>query len=404
MRKIFLTFLITLVLINYACEADSRASKSQNISYFEKETKIEKIPSRIKIILENSKEVTLNFTQDSLLILNTRDGYQKHFYVKKIRISSSNIYINDSIYIDNITSLHSNENDVDFTIEDSAYKGKLYVYFDKDFKVLLEMPLLEYIKGLINGEMPQTFEKDYILIQTILSYTYFLYKYLYNKKKGLEYTPLISELEQKFIYKKVDRMSGHIEKVYGYILTYNRTVFPPFYHSTCGGMTDSAYETFKDERWLNILPLKGGIKCNFCENSPHYRWKFKMDRVTVKKLFYPQCNNEISIVRKEITSWGNITKIELYCNDILQKIYNVFDFRTKTGRRRLKSYNFVVEKKGEDFVFSGRGFGHRVGLCQYGANEMLRLGYSYQEILNYYYPGSRLIKLEDVGDTLVFPQ
>ncbi len=269
-------------------------------------------------------------------------------------------------------------------------------------KVIRQISVLDYIKGVINGEMPKMFQKEYAKVQTVLSYTYFIFKYLYNKKMGLEYIPDSSELEQKYIYEKNSAYSQQIEEVFGTIITYNGKVFPPFYHSTCGGVTDNAYETFEDSRWKDINPLQGGVKCSFCSKSPHFLWYLYRSKEQMKKTFHVNCKDGLKILPEKKSTYGNIVKIGIYCGGALQRTLNIFSFRDRMSRFEFKSYSFDIEQDNNNFVFSGKGFGHRVGLCQYGANEMIRLGYSYIDVLKYYYPGITIVRIEKVWESLRF--
>ena len=72
------------------------------------------------------------------------------------------------------------------------------------------------------------------------------------------------------------------------------------------------------------------------------------------------------------------------------------DLRRILGYSKIRSTQFHIESIGREVVFTGKGAGHAVGLCQWGAKEMAELGYRYQSILEYYYPGTDLLPYKDV--------
>ncbi len=127
-----------------------------------------------------------------------------------------------------------------------------------------------------------------------------------------------------------------------------------------------------------------------------------IDSKSIKDIFSIKCKDNILLVPDEITKWGNIIKINIYCDNVFLKTLNIFDFRTRLGRMKFKSYKFEIHQKEQGFFFTGSGFGHRVGLCQYGANEMIKAGYSYKDVLNYYFPDVDILKLQDIWNNITF--
>ena len=180
---------------------------------------------------------------------------------------------------------------------------------------------------------------------------------------------------------------------YGEILRYKGKVFPAYFHATCGGVTENASELWK----IDIEPLKGERLCSFCLNSPHYYWKATMDLKTIQKKlggFYKAKGDLGNIVVAERTSTGRVRTLGL--KDEKGESFNISakDFRSLLGPDFIRSTNFSMILDQDRVIFSGKGWGHGVGLCQWGAYGMSRQGYNYKQILEFYYPGAEIIKIQ----------
>lgn len=395
-KIIFYFCFFAVIFIAIGCNADGGiykvADRKNPPDYI-----LQKPPLTVKILLATNNNIKLRFNGKTQF--TTDNNIQLSF--ENINVENGAFY-GDGKYFPFINYL-SSVNECSFFLDGKPYKGKIHISINENntTKVILEISVKEYIKGVVIGEMPKIFHPSFAQVQAVLAYTYFIYKYLYYKNMGLEYIPVITHMEQRYVYKENPLIDENIKRVNGIIIMHKGKIFPAFYHSTCGGVTDNAYETFEDMRWRDVESLRGGIKCPFCNSSPHYLWNTGMGKKEMEKLFNIHCNGNLTISPVKKTTYGNIVKVGLFCDNLLQKTINAFEFRNRVGEFQLKSYNFKVEQNENNFAFSGSGFGHRVGLCQYGANEMIKLGYSYSDILKYYYPGITVVKIEEVWTKIV---
>ncbi len=99
----------------------------------------------------------------------------------------------------------------------------------------------------------------------------------------------------------------------------------------------------------------------------------------------------ISVEERNVS--GRIRSLRLEDDKGESAVVSAKDFRQMMGPDVVRSTNFTIVVKGAKVVFSGKGWGHGVGLCQWGAFGMSRKGYDYKEILAFYYPGSRVTKI-----------
>jgi stage II sporulation protein D len=172
------------------------------------------------------------------------------------------------------------------------------------------------------------------------------------------------------------------------ILTFEAQPIAAYYSSTCGGTTaDDAgvWASEKDQPYL-----KSVNDGSFCSASPHSRWRARIAADSLHQVWQRRLGEPIqSISTTKKGSDGRVRELALLGNSL--HLVSGEDFRVVTcralGWNTLKSTAFDLRIEKKVYIFTGRGLGHGLGLCQYGAMEMARQGYSYREILRHYFPG-----------------
>jgi len=245
--------------------------------------------------------------------------------------------------------------------------------------------LEDYIKGISVRETSHYRPAESLKAEVIVFRTFALYKMQENKQKDFDLTSDI--YSQVYGGKGAERyrINKAVDETRGLVLTYQAKIILSFYHATCGGYTEDASLLWD----IDMLPLKG-VPCNFCQDSPHFKWHNVLSQEEVK-----------NILVKAGYGIGNIKEILILGRDKSNRITNLKiltekknieisakDFRNLLGPNIIKSTNFNVRVVEEDVVFEGFGWGHGVGLCQWGAYFMAKQGYDYKQILEYYYPAA----------------
>jgi stage II sporulation protein D len=184
------------------------------------------------------------------------------------------------------------------------------------------------------------------------------------------------------------RTNKAVEETKGMVLTYKGNIFPTYYHATCAGKTEDASILWD----IDIAPLKG-ITCNFCKDSPHFRWHAVLPlgeiEDKINRAGYKIKNiKDILILNRDASS--RITNLQIITNQNDKEI-SAKDFRNAIGPNLIRSTNFNLRVVNRDAVFEGLGWGHGVGMCQWGAYFMAKQGYTFEQILQYYYPGCQLL-------------
>ncbi len=269
-----------------------------------------------------------------------------------------------------------------FTLGARTYRGRLRVEAegDEEVKAFNLVAPEQYLRSVVGSEMYSAWPMDALMAQAVAARTYMIYT---QQTKGY-LGPL--DMAYKGVSAESRSCDLAVRLTEGIVLTYRGRLFSAYFHSTCGGHTVSASKVFGDEP---IGPLSG-VPGGWCEQSPAYRWTVALPAERIGKAL---ASAKIGTVRS-LRPLG--TSPDGYADEVLvngEVRMDANDFRLAVGGSVLKSTWFTVERRGGEFLFRGRGYGHGVGLCQWGACGMAREGYGWREILRHYYPGAALLRL-----------
>ena len=271
------------------------------------------------------------------------------------------------------------------------YRHTLKIWREENGKLLVvnEIDLEDYLKGVLPWEANPKWSLEALKAQAVASRTYALFKAIENQKERFA----VSKGMLSQVYggqNSEDPITNRaVEATRGEILTYQGKIFPAYFHSTCGGRT-----TRPEYQWdVEGHPVLKGVDCSFCHTSKHYRWQESMGRGEIEKKLKKHGINAAGIKRMEpvdLDASGRARYFKIEWAGGKAKI-RANDFRLWLNPEKLRSTLITsVRKEGENFSFKGRGWGHGVGMCQYGMKGLAELGYSYKEILKYYYPGAEV--------------
>ncbi len=257
--------------------------------------------------------------------------------------------------------------------------------------IINHVGLEDYVKGILYHEASHYWPMPALEAQAIACRTYAVYQA--RESRGKEFDLTGDTYSQVYGGRTSERYRTNIavRDTAGKILTWQGEVFPAYYHATCGGHTEDASLV-----WNTNIPVLRGLSCNFCKDSPHFQWHYCLSAdEAAEKLssagFKLEGIREIKILGRDDS--GRVTGLELVSDQRTVRI-PAKDFRIIIGSSLIRSTNFNVSASDGDFIFEGLGWGHGVGLCQWGAYFMAKDGKSAEEILSYYYPGAEITSLK----------
>lgn len=257
--------------------------------------------------------------------------------------------------------------------------------------VINHLPTETYLEGVLNAEISTQWNMDVVKAQAVISRTFALYQRQTRSHKPWHLTS--SHFDQVYLGANISDLRGKfaIKKTHGLVVKYDNKLAQTFYHSNCGGKTeDPAYV------WQNPVPYLSVKDVPFGKEDPKYYWNRTFSARQLKAVLRKAGHSPSEIQNiyvSEKTASDRAYKITFEGNGRAFHL-KAKDFRRLAGYRKIQSLMFDVVKVPGGYFFEGKGNGHGVGLCQWAAKEMADKGYSYTDILNFFYDGVQLERFQ----------
>jgi stage II sporulation protein D len=301
------------------------------------------------------------------------------------------------------------------------YREALHIYSNgSSCEVVNELDIEKYLEGLVNHEFNSAWSPEAIAAQVIAARTYAYYQMRQANLSGARFDVENSVRDQVYdgFYKEDYRAAREVQRTRGVVLTAERLGDDPepikaFYHSTCGGHT-----TLPQQVWGRKLPgFRHGVTCPYCASSPRLHWELEVGGPEIAAALlrgagegrgpreWPRGWREAltrgSLARLRVKRRFEDARVEVVTTEWAVGGRTVAlavpgaRFRDWLGSTQLRSTNFEAHRDGEGgrWRFTGRGYGHGVGMCQWGAKVMAERGFAYAAILHHYYPDAFIRKL-----------
>jgi len=296
---------------------------------------------------------------------------------QEIKNDNVNNSINQEVNInEETTGIHS-VNAEPIEVDDNTY-----ITIQRSNGQIETIELEEYIIGVVSSEMPALFHSEALKAQSIIARTYAL--------KAIDKGKLLTDSNSTQNYKDINQLKSlwgsnfnnyynkvkdAVSSTKGMYLTYNGSYIEAVYHSTSNGKTENSIYG-----WGNYYPYLVSVDSQYDSLNPSFlvSTTLSYDKLSDILDMDININTDFNIIDR--TDGDRVKTIVV--ND---KIYAGNVFRNILG---LRSADFDIEKAENGIIVTTRGYGHGVGMSQYGANGMARNGYLYNQILNHYYPGT----------------
>jgi len=290
---------------------------------------------------------------------------------------------------------------VESTYDYSKYKTVKLLH--KSNNKIEELPLDEYLYGVVSSEMPASFEKEALKAQSVVARTYTLYKMIQNKGKHGKADicddpgccqAWISKEDRLAKWNEENRedywikIVNSVNSTQGKMITYEGKPINAFFHSNSGGATEAPINVWGGSGYPYLQSVETSGEDAYSQYESETTVSKKEFEETIKKAhsnFEIDFNQKDAIEIKEYTQ-GNRVKIIKVGNLELSGV----EMRTLFG---LRSANFKVTIEGEDLHFEVIGYGHGVGMSQTGADSLAKQGKNYEEIIHHFYTG---VEIQDI--------
>lgn len=267
---------------------------------------------------------------------------------------------------------------------------------------VIDISLEQYLCGVVAAEMPASFHEEALKAQAVVARTYALLRILgeSNDEKHptahlcADSTHCQAWIDTKEMRKRwgwhystnYKKIATAVEATKGEVLTYDGELIDPVYHASCGGVgTEDAQDV-----WGHEVPYLKSVACTY---DPPHRQEPVVTQLSLQEFYSRLGISEQSV---PAVAGGSVLEIQertangrVKSAKVGSQLFKGVDLRQELG---LRSTDFSVTRSGDDLVFSTQGYGHAVGMCQYGAEGLADTGAKYDQILKHYYQGTKLLR------------
>ncbi|MEK6579526.1 MAG: SpoIID/LytB domain-containing protein [Bdellovibrionota bacterium] len=308
------------------------------------------------------------------------------------------------------------------------FRDEIHIYSSGSLCEAINLLDIEkYLAALINSEFSSKWNEEAVAAQVIAARTFAFYRlkqtHLRNTKSRYDIDGTVSDQLYQGSDKEDFISSRAVEKTKGIVLAVSNTMkiqpLKAFYHSTCGGRTE-----LPENVWSGQEPgFKKGVVCPYCLGSPQMKWGFVATPAEIARVLARTARNlalakrlpkawpvqserifsEGKLIDLRVSKWtpgGRASTVRTewsYRGRIFDITLSGFLFRESLGLHRLKSTAFQITASEDASLpvwrIDGRGNGHGVGMCQWGAKVMGERGFKAALILKHYYPDANLRKM-----------
>ncbi len=288
--------------------------------------------------------------------------------------------------------------DAAISLNGTRLRGAIEIVRQQDLTLLVinDIRVEDYLRGVLSKEAPDYWPEEALKAIAIAARTYAVYQRF--SKETADYDVIGTVMSQDYGGKSAEKSATNraVRTTAGWVLMYHNGLFPAFYHSTCGGsLTEHARVMGK----FDVPPIQGGVRCDFCTASPFYHWQRRLTREDVAWALRNSRYGSVGQIREmsvtQRTASGRVQELTIAGSKRRVRMTG-YEVRALFGFERIRSPLFTVANTDGGFLIDGHGWGHGVGLCQWGAAELARRGASASELLQWYYPGSRLVAVQEL--------
>lgn len=266
-------------------------------------------------------------------------------------------------------------------------------YKDTTTNDIISMEVEDYLIGVLAGEMPASFNIEALKAQAVASRTFAYYKI--NTSSGNydltnDTTSQVHITDEEMKRKWQDNYEFYKNKIIeainstkNEVLTFNDKVISSYYFAMSNGYTENASFVFSESKDY----LKS-VESQEDTNNKNFEVTKKISKSEFCNLLNIECNT-IMITNVTRTDSNRINTLS-----INNKLFTGIELRKKLS---LRSTDFSIKEKDNDIYITTKGYGHGVGMSQYGANNMANKGYNYKEILSHYYQNTELKNINSIN-------
>jgi stage II sporulation protein D len=316
-----------------------------------------------------SKEISVKIKSDGSIFINGQKMFDKQIFIQPRR---------DSIVFDT-----------------KSYQGAMWILADQEKTMLINCVGIEdYVASVLRTESWPGWPLEVNKVFAVASRTYVISMVQQANTQKRPYHVKNTNAHQTYTGGIISGvLKEAVLQTQGLFLTYKKQPITAMFDACCGGIIPAKMlgVNFNDAPYLARK-----YPCEYCKLCKIYSWQIEYDLYDLEKL-----------LKKELQTLRRLKDIKISKKDNAGLVHELSikgaGHQLKIGGKKaysllnkgIKSFCYSVSKSSssDKIIFKGRGYGHHLGLCQWGAKEMVGDGWGYQEVLSFYYPGTQLMRL-----------
>lgn len=269
-------------------------------------------------------------------------------------------------------------------IGDRWYRGRVFATLGEGGIIAVNYVDLEhYLFSVLGGEMPTNWPMDALQAQAVAARSYALHQRQSSGNALYDVGATTTWQVYRGLVEETDTTRAAVAATHGQVLTYNGQIIEAVFHSSSGGHTENV-----EDVWTQPLPYLRGVS-DYDQGAPVYEWSVDFTREQFQARI-PGIGDLITAVPERTTPQGRIMTMRLE-GSAGTRTLSGNELRQALG---LRSTLFAITPMEQGVVVSGRGFGHGIGMSQWGAYNLASGGYNYQQILAHYYRDTALSQIQ----------
>ncbi|MBN2406758.1 MAG: SpoIID/LytB domain-containing protein [Elusimicrobia bacterium] len=335
---------------------------------------------RIHVKCNEKFRATDIFSMDALELEPEKD------YV--VTVSDGGLKIGEKNTFGKIVRFYSNKKNSFIRINGRRYRDTVLATNDKGkVTVINELGLDGYLFGVLPVEVSPEWPLEALKAQAIVSRTYVLNNLGKYDSKGYDLSSDIFSQMYRGVEVENSATNRAVTETIGFVLTYEGKLAKAYFHSSCGGFTEDIKKV-----WGSAFKYMEGVTCPYCKDSPRYHWEVDVSPELIKQKMNAEGYNigdveDIKFLSR--TDSGRVDDMVIKYEGG-QQVLSGHRFRMAIGPNVIKSTLMSIERSRPAFHFYGRGWGHGIGMCQWGSKGMAEKGKSFNKILKFYFPHTRI--------------
>jgi len=366
------------------------------------EKKCDRNKYKVQVLLKEDKasnNVFWKIKSENGFFLSDTSQDSKIFYCKSdslnVQVKDSFIYLNDKKYMRKTVVISPKLGYLSFG--GNSYQGNFIVTFNKKNILLInKLDLEDYIFAVLRSESWPGWPIEVNKAFSIAIRSYVISRIKEAKRCSRLYHIKNDNSHQtynghEYMQRNAPSLRKAVDQTRGIFLTYNNEPIEALYDSCCGGVVPAKISGKID--FIKAPYLKRNYPCNYCKKCSLYRWEVRYTFDELEKILSKECphiKNIKSIWISKKDKAGAVKDVTIKC---ARRSFKISGEKLYSFLKAVKSFCFTIKKRGKTVTMNGRGYGHHIGLCQWGARQMVRELCDYKQILQFYYPNTQFVRL-----------